>query len=160
MSSSETLQIQPVRANSLYPVACPIILPNGTTVGDQYSTCYWSTVEINVAVCCACMPSLRLLLVKIFPKLGGGSAGRSRSEAPIGLTLCPRRGVERAAAADAATDPSQKILYSRGFQVQYSDARGGPHGEGDGSSTAELVDRDVEVAKSGTWKAPRSHMSL
>lgn len=99
-------------------------------------------------------------MVKIFPKLGGTSGTRSRSEAPIGLTLCPRRGVERAAAAGTATDPSHKILYSRGFQVRYNDARSGQQREGDGSSTAELVDRDAEVAKSGRWEVPKSHMSL
>lgn len=31
----------------------------------------WSTVEINVGIICACLPSLRLLLVRMFPKLLG-----------------------------------------------------------------------------------------
>ena len=34
----------------------------------------WSTIEIATGVVCACLPSLRLLLVRIFPKLGGSSA--------------------------------------------------------------------------------------
>jgi hypothetical protein len=33
----------------------------------------WSTIEINVGIWCACMPSLRVLLVRLFPKLLGTS---------------------------------------------------------------------------------------
>ena len=37
----------------------------------------WSTIEINVGIICACMPTLRLLLVRLFPVLGGSrSAGK------------------------------------------------------------------------------------
>jgi hypothetical protein len=31
----------------------------------------WSTIEINVGIICTCMPTLRLILVRIFPKLLG-----------------------------------------------------------------------------------------
>jgi hypothetical protein len=31
----------------------------------------WSTVEINVGIICICMPSLRLFLVRLFPRLLG-----------------------------------------------------------------------------------------
>ncbi|KAF5672319.1 integral membrane protein PTH11 [Fusarium heterosporum] len=33
----------------------------------------WSTIEISTGIICACLPSLRVLLVRIFPKLGGSS---------------------------------------------------------------------------------------
>jgi hypothetical protein len=33
----------------------------------------WSTIEINVGIICACMPSLRVLLVRLFPNLLGTS---------------------------------------------------------------------------------------
>jgi hypothetical protein len=69
----------------------------------------WSTIEGNVGIMCACMPSLRILLVRIFPKVlgtsrrhyyaydsnkygsnkptnGGTNASRSRSRAPLGTT--------------------------------------------------------------------------
>ncbi|KAL6399500.1 hypothetical protein AUP68_18048 [Ilyonectria robusta] len=51
----------------------------------------WSTIEINVGIICTCMPTLRLILVRIFPKVLGttqryyanyaskGSRGQSRS---------------------------------------------------------------------------------
>ncbi|KAL3961040.1 hypothetical protein ACCO45_006157 [Purpureocillium lilacinum] len=38
---------------------------------DFFDVGIWSTVEINVGIMCACMPSLRLLLVRLFPKLLG-----------------------------------------------------------------------------------------
>lgn len=33
----------------------------------------WSTIEINVGIICACMPSMRMLLVRLFPKVLGTS---------------------------------------------------------------------------------------
>ncbi|EUC27931.1 hypothetical protein COCCADRAFT_110459 [Bipolaris zeicola 26-R-13] len=44
---------------------------------EFYDVSVWSTVEICVGIMCACLPTLRLLLVKLFPILGGSSA-RSR----------------------------------------------------------------------------------
>lgn len=38
---------------------------------DFYEVGIWSTVEINVGIICVCMPTLRLLLVRLFPRLLG-----------------------------------------------------------------------------------------
>ncbi|KAF4119510.1 CFEM domain [Geosmithia morbida] len=38
-----------------------------------YDVSLWSDVEVSVAVICACLPAVRLLLVKMFPVLGGTS---------------------------------------------------------------------------------------
>ncbi|EAQ89514.1 hypothetical protein CHGG_06133 [Chaetomium globosum CBS 148.51] len=38
---------------------------------DNFPVSLWSTVEINVGIMCTCMPTLRLLLVRLFPALGG-----------------------------------------------------------------------------------------
>ncbi|KAH6869270.1 hypothetical protein B0T10DRAFT_594822 [Thelonectria olida] len=38
---------------------------------DAFSTCYWSIIELNVAIYCVCMPNLRLLLLRLFPKIIG-----------------------------------------------------------------------------------------
>ncbi|KAJ4412312.1 hypothetical protein N0V91_000783 [Didymella pomorum] len=46
---------------------------------EFYSVSVWSTIEICVGIMCACLPTLRLLVVKIFPILGGSSA-RSRNK--------------------------------------------------------------------------------
>ncbi|KAK0107936.1 hypothetical protein ONS96_003722 [Cadophora gregata f. sp. sojae] len=38
---------------------------------DYLPVAYWSTIEINVGIICACMPSIRLLLVRAFPRFMG-----------------------------------------------------------------------------------------
>ncbi|KAF4469225.1 integral membrane PTH11 [Fusarium albosuccineum] len=45
---------------------------------DQTEVSIWSTVEINVGIICASMPALRILLVRLFPVLGGSSYGSSK----------------------------------------------------------------------------------
>lgn len=40
---------------------------------DNLAVTTWSTIEINVGIICACMPSLRVLLVRFLPKVFGSS---------------------------------------------------------------------------------------
>ncbi|CAK7213236.1 hypothetical protein SBRCBS47491_001733 [Sporothrix bragantina] len=40
---------------------------------DNYEVINWSTIEINVGIICACLPSLRLILVHFFPRVLGSS---------------------------------------------------------------------------------------
>ncbi|KAL5379990.1 hypothetical protein DPSP01_008028 [Paraphaeosphaeria sporulosa] len=40
---------------------------------DQADAANWSTIEINVGIICACMPALRLILVRIFPRALGST---------------------------------------------------------------------------------------
>jgi hypothetical protein len=44
---------------------------------DNFPVSLWSTVEINVGIMCTCMPTLRLILVRLFPALGGSSYNQS-----------------------------------------------------------------------------------
>lgn len=43
---------------------------------DNYAVINWSTIEINVGVICACLPSARLILVHFFPRALGSSSMR------------------------------------------------------------------------------------
>ena len=54
-----------VRLESL--VTHPWDDPNATWV--KMDVALWSTIEINVGIICACLPSLRSLIVRIFPSL-------------------------------------------------------------------------------------------
>ncbi|KAH7226832.1 hypothetical protein BKA60DRAFT_605090 [Fusarium oxysporum] len=45
---------------------------------DQTDISIWSTVEINVGIICASMPALRVILVRMFPALGGSSYDSSK----------------------------------------------------------------------------------
>ncbi|KAH8846813.1 hypothetical protein MCOR27_005240 [Pyricularia oryzae] len=43
----------------------------------SWDVTFWSLLEIKVGIFCACMPTLRLLLVRIFPRLGGTTVATS-----------------------------------------------------------------------------------
>ncbi|KPM37241.1 hypothetical protein AK830_g9309 [Neonectria ditissima] len=38
---------------------------------DNFDVAKWSTIEISVGIICACMPTIRLLLVRLFPRILG-----------------------------------------------------------------------------------------
>lgn len=40
----------------------------------------WTVIEMNVSVVCACLPQIRPLIVKLFPKLMPASYGQGRSD--------------------------------------------------------------------------------
>ncbi|KAH7346841.1 hypothetical protein BKA65DRAFT_285169 [Rhexocercosporidium sp. MPI-PUGE-AT-0058] len=44
---------------------------------DFMEVSYWSTIEIRVGIICACMPSIRLLLIQAFPRFMGPTTDRS-----------------------------------------------------------------------------------
>lgn len=46
---------------------------------DFYDVSLWSTVEICVGIMCACLPNIRLLLVRLFPVLSSSSYARSNN---------------------------------------------------------------------------------
>ncbi|KAK1990638.1 CFEM domain-containing protein [Colletotrichum falcatum] len=108
---------------------------------DQFGVAMWSTVEINVGIICACMPSIRVILVQLFPKIlgttrtggsqaakyyvnssgGGGSGGvggRSRnrtlgSEAKV-------KTLDRESSAGTVGSP-KGIMYTKEYAVDYND---------------------------------------
>ncbi|EME80711.1 uncharacterized protein MYCFIDRAFT_119208, partial [Pseudocercospora fijiensis CIRAD86] len=46
----------------------------------------WTVVELNTALCCACMPGIRNLIRRAFPKLMGSTARNSRRTPTPGLS--------------------------------------------------------------------------
>ncbi|CVK94782.1 related to integral membrane protein PTH11 [Fusarium mangiferae] len=46
---------------------------------DSFDTCYWSVIELNVGIWCACMPNLRVLMLKTFPRLQSSVNATPRS---------------------------------------------------------------------------------
>ncbi|KAI1072972.1 hypothetical protein LB507_009021 [Fusarium sp. FIESC RH6] len=95
----------------------------------------WSTIEANVGIVCACMPSLRILLVRIFPKvlgtskrryynygsdqygskLGGPNSGVNRSRAQ---TLGTTSKVDKTNHSHSRVDPVG-ITCDRSYEVEY-----------------------------------------
>lgn len=46
--------------------------------GDYLETSLWSVIEADVGIICVCMPSIRLGLARLFPKIMGSSAHASK----------------------------------------------------------------------------------
>jgi hypothetical protein len=40
---------------------------------DNFDVVKWSTIEVNVGIICACMPTMRLLLQRFFPNIIGST---------------------------------------------------------------------------------------
>ncbi len=51
---------------------------------DDWNVFNWSIIEINLGIICACMPTVRLILVRIFPALGGSTMHTYGSGMSIG----------------------------------------------------------------------------
>ena len=93
----------------------------------------WSTIEINIGIICACMPTLRLILVRLFPFLGGtrntgkyynASGSNIKSDLPSRI-----RAEERGSNMPAHFSP-RDIVRHQTFSVEY----------GDSSDELQLVD--------------------
>ncbi|KKA27663.1 hypothetical protein TD95_001251 [Thielaviopsis punctulata] len=137
---------------------------------DQWEASLWSTIEINVGIICACMPALRVILVRFFPRVfGGTSYNRStgagyyasnshkyvRSHTRSGNHGMPASGssvvrsVARGGAdANEPSVPADKsaIVFSRSFTVNYA--------EGDEMALVAMSDVDrVSAAESFEMKA-------
>ncbi|KAL6899925.1 putative PTH11-type G-protein coupled receptor protein [Trichoderma evansii] len=100
---------------------------------DYFDVSIWSVVEINVGLICICLPSFRVLLVRLFPKLQGTTEqlyGRSSRHAhrltddkrpkrlPLGHSTASQ--VERINSYPDA-EPNG-ILYQKSFRVEYGDS--------------------------------------
>jgi hypothetical protein len=107
----------------------------------------WSTIEITVGIICVCMPTLRLLLVRLFPKIfattrnayakygstersnGRFSRGQSRmvsatgsSNAPRSTPSYPMQDIGDGSGDDgSAKDTKNTILHQTTITVEYED---------------------------------------
>ncbi|KAH7152722.1 hypothetical protein EDB81DRAFT_789540 [Dactylonectria macrodidyma] len=133
---------------------------------DQIDVSLWSTVEINIGIICASMPSLRILLVRIFPILGGSSYDKSRynnyndayGDAYGRRSKIVNRShalVELPSRGSSPTRPEHgRIEMKRTYDVQYS--------EGDEARLVRsgVSDRNGHVGTSGTSGTSTSEISL
>jgi len=114
---------------------------------DNYPVALWSTIELNVGIICICMPTLRLMLVRLFLKLGGGCTSyengyQHRSGGAPGLSGRARTGQGRTVEEDdtntfefdgaqsssgvvltttTGKPPGKGIVRQQTFAVQYND---------------------------------------
>lgn len=81
---------------------------------DNWSTGIWSTIEINVGIICACMPSLRLLLIRAFPKLLVANTPPSNQSSI-------KKGRRYAMATITSNSGKLGILYCQSYSIERSD---------------------------------------
>ncbi|CAO2656616.1 Nn.00g054190.m01.CDS01 [Neocucurbitaria sp. VM-36] len=94
---------------------------------EQTDVISWSNIEVNVGIICACMPALRVMLVRCFPKVFGTTKGTSQAYQVYGSRS---QGVKKGGSALAsgmgrsatasARDPNT-ITYTKTFEVQHAD---------------------------------------
>ncbi|RDA89813.1 hypothetical protein CP533_0872 [Ophiocordyceps camponoti-saundersi (nom. inval.)] len=98
---------------------------------DLFDVGIWSTVEINVGIMCVCMPSLRLLLVHLFPTLSTSSSqqGYIRHEPPSRQRVVDNKIVQQVSYSVEYGDKEEtddlRVVYLRDVDVRSMPVRGG-----------------------------------
>ncbi|KAK3399945.1 hypothetical protein B0T20DRAFT_350108 [Sordaria brevicollis] len=69
--------------------------PSTNVTWDYYPVAVWSAVEYHVAVICACLPAMRQLLVRVFPRLESNIGKSDGSNGGDGDASGARRNVPR-----------------------------------------------------------------
>lgn len=99
---------------------------------DQVDVITWSNIEINVGIMCACMPALRVILVRAFPRMFGTTNGASQAYQVYGSRSFGNKmgggggssalgsGLGRSVGAGSGKDP-HTITYTKTFEVQHMD---------------------------------------
>ncbi len=107
---------------------------------DNFPVSLWSTIEINVGIMCTCMPTLRLMLVRVFPALSAGSRyGRGYYPSGSGQVLSSKaqgsqgrsrnnmnskskfNGSQPGSSAASETAKPMGIIRQQTFAVKYDD---------------------------------------
>jgi hypothetical protein len=107
---------------------------------DQADVIHWSNIEINVGIICACMPSIRIILVRMFPKMLGSTKETTQnyakysSRSGVGGASTVRNGLGKNASKDPHT-----ITYTKTFAVQ--------HGDNDETSLVQMDDFGTKMSK-------------
>ncbi|EFY88258.1 integral membrane protein, putative [Metarhizium acridum CQMa 102] len=113
---------------------------------DFFNVGIWSDIEINVSMICVCLPSIRLLLVRLFPRLRETTqqyyADRRTGDKTHNMRKSRRGGGDSQNGRDgnAAGEDGNGIWYQKSFTVKYV--------ETDELQLVSMRDRDRASAKS------------
>ncbi len=115
---------------------------------DQFDVSLWSIIEINVGIICTCMPTFRLILVRLFPVLGGtsrhgyGYYSNASNKPRSALRSHTRPG-------ESGTTPSSSqmgsITYQKSYSVRYDES------ETDQQSLVQLHDLDLKKSMASRY---------
>ncbi|KAF4635577.1 hypothetical protein G7Y89_g2516 [Cudoniella acicularis] len=114
---------------------------------DDLPVGVWSTVEINVGIICVCMPNLRVLLVRAFPKFLGSSNNSKHylknSHSQMGGNISVNK------PGKSLQGSVSGITYSQTYSVKYANQRD--------QDEAELI--EMNNFSKGMESKPSSHVS-
>lgn len=102
---------------------------------ELYNVSVWSIIEISVGIMCACLPTIRVVLVRIFPILSTSSSQRSRGNQYYEQDGNLQSRVTRTRAQTVATVSADRphsdeehevetpgIIFDKTYGVQYSES--------------------------------------
>ncbi|KAH7068527.1 hypothetical protein FB567DRAFT_573960 [Paraphoma chrysanthemicola] len=95
---------------------------------DSTDIIYWSNIEQNVGIVCACMPAIRVMLVQMFPRILGSRRGTTRQYGSGYDSRKTRMGGDASAMSNLSTKDIARpnnvhtISYSKTFDVQHQNA--------------------------------------
>ncbi|KAK7397792.1 hypothetical protein QQX98_012841 [Neonectria punicea] len=112
---------------------------------DNFDVSKWSTIEISVGIICACMPTIRLLLVRLFPRILGtpqryyanyasNTNGAKSKSRPLGTNATSQAGESH------QRTESRGITCSRTYAVEF--------GENDETRLVHMKDLDRRSSRS------------
>ncbi|KAI1634864.1 hypothetical protein F4809DRAFT_616535 [Biscogniauxia mediterranea] len=109
---------------------------------DYWGVSLWSTVEITIGIICACMPAMRLILIRVAPKIFGSTLGRRGTDYYAGKNSNGESYQRSAARTDLDISINRKTTR---FSVKSTPrdasrfSRGPPHDLDDISDEIDLV---------------------
>ncbi|KAK8003631.1 Galactose oxidase- beta-propeller [Apiospora arundinis] len=143
---------------------------------DYFGVCLYSTIEITIGIICACMPTLRMILVRIWPRVFDGSLVRRATGAYAAYGKSPNSGVKSSnddSKHNTQTDASKSKSVNRGsfyWKQQLSppwrskDAKGGNEAKEDkvfvdGIQFSALSRSEIESADDSRLMTPDTWQS-
>ena len=125
---------------------------------DNYGAAVWSSIESNMGVVCACLPTFKALIDRLFPSLLGHSPNRSR-EYPQGASALKKQGYIRSydpGEVEMGIGPTWKTrgqeASSNGDDPSYGFIPGSSHSPSD-SNRAHLSNDGTANHGSDIWKS-------
>lgn len=92
---------------------------------DYLELTLWSCIELNVGIWCMCLPSFRLLIVRLFPSLGGSygdgtnkTAEKSNRSRGLGPSVVATSSFKERSSRNPG---SNQISYYKSYSVEVSD---------------------------------------
>lgn len=83
----------------------------------------WTAIEMNVAIVCACLPQIRPLIIKMFPRLMPGSYRNERSGFQSPWSPWPNSGFSKAFSSPAKSCESRWPQHDTHDAIQLSSLR-------------------------------------